>query len=187
MTATATDEARLVARARDGDPTAFADLVRAHHSAAHRVAVLMGAGAEADDVVQDAFVRAHAGLAGFRADAAFRPWLLRIVANLVRNLHRSRSRRLDALVRFVAHTPLEPLPEQPEDLVLADERGKALWAALWRLTDRDRQVLGCRYVLDLSEEETAHVLAWPKGTVKSRAARALKRLRAQVEGEVDRG
>ncbi|XVV01229.1 RNA polymerase sigma factor [Actinosynnema sp. CA-248983] len=183
MTATATDEARLVIRARDGDPTAFADLVRAHHSAAHRVAVLMGAGAEADDVVQDAFVRAHAGLAGFRADAAFRPWLLRIVANLVRNLHRSRTRRLDALVRFVAHTPLEPPPEEPEDLVLADERK----AALWRLADKDRQVLGCRYVLDLSEEETAQVLAWPKGTVKSRAARALKRLRAQLEGGVDRG
>ncbi|MEJ2853414.1 MULTISPECIES: RNA polymerase sigma factor [unclassified Saccharothrix] len=187
MTATATDEAGLVARARDGDQTAFADLVRAHHSAAHRVAVLLGAGAEADDVVQDAFVRAHAGLSGFKADAAFRPWLLRIVANLVRNLHRSRGRRRDVLARFVAHGPPADEPEQPEALVLADERQRALWSALWLLPDTYRQVLGCRYVLDLSEEETAHVLAWPKGTVKSRAARALKRLRAQLEDEVDRG
>ncbi|WP_309112194.1 sigma factor-like helix-turn-helix DNA-binding protein [Saccharothrix sp.] len=79
------------------------------------------------------------------------------------------------------------MPEEPEDLVLADERKGALWAALWRLSDKDRQVLGCRYVLDLSEEETALVPAWPKGTVKSRAARALKRLRAQLEGGDDRG
>jgi RNA polymerase sigma-70 factor (ECF subfamily) len=57
------------------------------------MAVLWGAGADADDVVQDAFVRAYAGLGGFRTDGQFRAWLLAIVRNETRNLFRSRRRR----------------------------------------------------------------------------------------------
>ncbi|MGM1062841.1 RNA polymerase sigma factor [Saccharothrix sp. Mg75] len=158
-------------------------MVRAHHAAAHRVALVMGAGHEADDVVQDAFVRAHAALGSFRPGSPFRPWLLRIVANLVRNLHRSHARRRELVGRVVArgHGEPGPPPHQPDALVVADERKRVLWAALHRLAERDRQVLGCRYLLDLSEEETAQVLGWPRGTVKSRGSRALERLRVLLE------
>jgi len=71
--------------------------------------------------------------------------------------------------------------------VLAAERRGQLMAAVNALPDRERQVLVCRYFLDLSEAETAQVLEWPLGSVKSRTSRALNRLRGLVvPGEQDR-
>ena len=78
---------------RGGDRSAFGHLVRRHAPLAKRMAVLWGAGADADDVVQDAFVKAHAALPRFRTDGEFRGWLLTIVRNETRNLFRSRGRR----------------------------------------------------------------------------------------------
>ena len=67
--------------------------------------------------------------------------------------------------------------------MLAAERRAVLMAAVNALPDRERQVLVCRYFLDLSEAETAQVLAWPVGSVKSRTWRALNRLRGLVSPE----
>jgi len=75
----------------------------------------------------------------------------------------------------------------PVDVVLAAERRAGLVAAVNALPDRERQVLVCRYFLDLSEAETAQVLEWPLGSVKSRTSRALNRLRGLViAGEQNR-
>ncbi len=68
----------------------------------------------------------------------------------------------------------------PEGSALAAEERAALLAALERLSDDDREVLSCRYLLDLGEEETGEVLSLRRGTVKSRTARALGRLREQL-------
>ena len=77
------------------------------------------------------------------------------------------------------------------DEVLAGERRAGLMAAVNALPERERQVLVCRYFLDLSEAETAQVLEWPLGSVKSRTFRALNRLRgllvAGQQGGVSRG
>jgi len=71
--------------------------------------------------------------------------------------------------------------------VLAAERRARLLAAVNALPDRERRVLVCRYFLDLSEAETAQVLGWPLGSVKSRTWRALNRLRGQlVPGQQNR-
>jgi RNA polymerase sigma-70 factor (ECF subfamily) len=77
----------------------------------------------------------------------------------------------------------------PESAVLADETRSTLLAAINGLRDEDREVIGARYFLDLSEAETAEALGLPKGTVKSRLSRALDRLRAQLatDGEASRG
>ncbi|GAA3057943.1 RNA polymerase sigma factor [Actinokineospora globicatena] len=172
-----------MARTCAGDVSAFADLVRRHHSAARRLALVSGAGNDADDVVQEAFVRAFNALAGFHADAAFRPWLLRIVVNLTRNSYRSRMRRAGLVFR-AAQLREDGDAVDPQGVVLEAERDRRLWAMLRTLPDKDRQVLGCRYLLDLSEAETAEVLGWPRGSVKSRTSRALTRLRALVEPEL---
>ena len=82
-----------MASVRSGERGAFAYLVRRYTPVAYATAVLMGAGSEADDVVQESFVKAYRALGGFREGAAFRPWLLRIVANETRNLYRSAGRR----------------------------------------------------------------------------------------------
>ena len=69
----------------------------------------------------------------------------------------------------------------PEALAIRDEQRRELLAAVNRLDDRDRDVLACRYFLELGEEETAQVLGVRRGTVKSRTARALERLRREVD------
>jgi RNA polymerase sigma-70 factor (ECF subfamily) len=64
---------------------------------------------------------------------------------------------------------------------MATDRRANLTAALAALNERDRDVLVCRYLLDLSEAETADALGWPVGTVKSRASRALHRVRGHLD------
>ena len=173
----AIDDAEAVARARGGDLDAYAVLVARYTLRAHRCAFLLGAGEEADDVVQEAFVKAFRHLSGFRADEAFGPWLLRIVVNETKNLTRARRRRAALALRVGTTDPGAAAADGPVDEVLAAERRVRLVAAVNALPDKERQVLVCRYFLELSEAETAQVLAWPLGSVKSRTSRALSRLR----------
>ena len=175
------DDAAAVTRARGGDLEADEILVARYTVPAHRAAVLLGAGDDADDVVQEALVKAYRQLARYRGESGFRPWLLAIVANETRNLHRSRRRRDGLAVR--AAVAAEPAPDGPDpaDSVLARERREQLVERLRLLPQRDRDVLVCRFLLDLSEQETAAALGVRKGTVKSRTARALGKLREQLQ------
>jgi len=179
----AIDDTEAVARARGGDLDAYAVLVTRYTLRAHRAAFLLGAGEEADDVVQEAFVKAFRHLSGFRTDEAFGPWLLRIVVNETRNLTRSRRRRAALALRVGNMDPGAAAGDIPVDEVLAAERRARLVAAVNALPDKERRVLVCRYFLELSEAETARVLAWPLGSVKSRTSRALNRLRGLLVPE----
>ena len=180
------NDAEAVARARDGDLDAYAALVARYTVRAHRAAFLLGAGEEADDVVQESFVKAFRHLARFRVGEPFGPWLLRIVANETRNLTRSRRRRAALTLRLATAQPGGAAADGPVAEVLAAERRARLVAAVGGLPARERQVLVCRYFLDLSEAETAQVLAWPLGSVKSSTSRALNRLRGLFVDEQDR-
>ncbi|CRK56560.1 RNA polymerase sigma factor RpoE [Alloactinosynnema sp. L-07] len=166
-----------MARVRAGDAGAYGDLVRAHAGVALRVAVLLGAGADAEDVVQESLVKAYRALGGFRDGAPFRPWLLRIVANETNNLRRSARRR--GATEVAALLP-EPVAD-PELSVQARAQRAELVRAVEVLPESYRLVVTCRYLLDLDERETATVLGWPRGTVKSRLSRALRRLRTSLE------
>lgn len=167
---------------RAGDADAYAELVRRHAPVALRAATLLGAGPDAEDVVQEAFVKAYRGLARFRTGAPFRPWLLRIVANETTNLHRSAGRR--AARERAAWTRAEPLlvptAEDPATAALDRDRAESLVRGLASLSEPHRRVVTCRYLLELDEAETAAVLGWPRGTVKSRLHRALSRLAAEL-------
>jgi RNA polymerase sigma-70 factor (ECF subfamily) len=176
------DDVALAGRARAGDERAFEDLVRRYQRLAFRTAYLLtGSAADAEEAAQDAFVKAWKALPRFRPGAPFRPWLLRIVANEAHNRRRS-SGRADALrLRALAAEPSGDAAPSPEGTTLAGERREELLAAVNRLGERDREIVACRYFLELSEEETAQVLDVRRGTVKSRTARALERLREEVE------
>jgi RNA polymerase sigma factor (sigma-70 family) len=104
------------------------------------------------------------------------------VANEARNRRRSAGRRDAATVRAAAAEASGEAAPSPEASLLDAERRGTLLAALDALKDDDRLVLACRFVVELSEEETAAALGVRKGTVKSRQSRALERLRA-VLGE----
>ncbi len=184
-----TEDAELIARARNGDVAAYEELVRRYQDVALRTAYVVCPETDADDAVQEAFLKAYAALSRFRVDAPFRPWLLRIVANEARNRRRSAGRRAGLAQRVgdAAGPRVEP---SPEATFLADETRTALLAAINGLRDEDREVIGARYLLDLSEAETAEALGIPKGTVKSRTSRALDRLRQRfdvVDGGPGRG
>ncbi|HEX2044275.1 MAG TPA: RNA polymerase sigma factor [Gaiellaceae bacterium] len=174
-------EKELVARARSGDSSAYRTLVEEHQTIAFRTAYLItGSAAEAEDAVEDGFVKAFYALARFRPEAPFRPWVLRIVANEARNRRRSAGRR-ERLALREAENPLsgDAVPS-PEAALLRAERRAELLAAVEDLPPDDRLVIACRYFLELSEEETAAALGWRRGTVKSRLSRALGRLRERM-------
>ena len=173
-------EHQLLDRARRGDAAAFDALVRSHQTLAFRTACVFSANPhDAEEATQDAFLKAWRALPRFRRGAPFRPWLLAIVANEARSRGRSGTRRTRREERAAA---LEPpsAPVGPEAAVLVRERQAELAAALAALPERDRAVLTLRYLLDLSERETAAALGCRPGTVKSRASRALDRLREDM-------
>jgi RNA polymerase sigma-70 factor, ECF subfamily len=178
------DEAGLVERARRGDLDAWETLVRTHQGIAFRTAYLLaGNAADAEEAAQDGFVKAYRALGRFRRGAPLRPWLLRIVANEARNRRRSASRR-ERLALRVAHEdrPGDAVPS-PEAALLARESHERLLAAVEALPEEHRDAVACRYLLELSEEETAAALGIRKGTVKSRLSRALARMRETLGEE----
>jgi RNA polymerase sigma factor (sigma-70 family) len=178
------EDAELIERARRGEGMAYEELVRRYQDVAVRAAHVIAPDGDAEDAAQEAFVKAYAALARFRTGSPFRPWLLRIVTNEARNRRRSAGRRTGLALRAAEDRPLGDAAPSPESAVLASERRAALVAALNRLRDDDREVIGARYFLDLSEAETADTLGIPRGTVKSRLSRALGRLRAGlVDGD----
>jgi RNA polymerase sigma-70 factor (ECF subfamily) len=151
-----------------------------HQGLAFRVAlVAAGDRGEAEEAVQDGFVKAYRALGRFREGSPFRPWVLRIVANEARNRRRSTGRRAGLALRAAAAASGDAAPS-PEAAALAHERREALIDGLGQLDERDRDVLVHRFVLELGEEETAAALGIRRGTVKSRTSRALDRLRALV-------
>ncbi len=163
-------------RAQRGDSRAYEELVRPHEEIAFRVAyVITRNAADAEDAVQDALVKAWRALGRFRAGEPLRPWLLQIAANEARNRRRSAGRR-DWLALAAASLSGEAAPS-PEDAALDAAQRTELLAALEELPADARDVLACRYLLDLSEEETAAALELARGTVKSRTSRALDRLK----------
>jgi RNA polymerase sigma factor (sigma-70 family) len=175
------DESNLVARARRGDADAYEELVHTYQGIALRTAYLVaGNAADAEEAAQDAFVKAYRALWRFRPGAPFKPWLLRIVANEARNRRRSAGRRAALALRAAGEAAPGDAAPSPEAALLGAERREHLIAALNRLPEVDREALACRYFLELSEAETAEVLGWRRGTVKSRLSRALERLRSEI-------
>ena len=163
-------------RSQRGDSRAYEELVRPHQEIAFRVAyVITRNAADAEDAAQEALVKAWRALGRFRAGEPLRPWLLRIAANEALNRRRSAGRR-ERLALQATESSGEAAPS-PEDAVLDAAQRDALVAALDELSADAREVLACRYLLDLSEEETAAALDIARGTVKSRSARALDRLK----------
>ncbi len=130
-------------------------------------------------MVQDAVVKAYRRLPEYRGESSFRSWLLAIVANETRNLHRSRRRRDEAGQRAAQASPPAPVDTSVTSTLAAEER-RELVAAVQGLAPADRDVLAYRFLLDRSEAETAALLDWPVGTVKSRTSRALAKLRTRL-------
>jgi RNA polymerase sigma-70 factor (ECF subfamily) len=179
------EEPDLVRSAKTGDLAAWEALVQRHQEALFRYVYLQLHDAEeAKDVAQDALVRAFRSLDRFDERRALRPWLLRIARNLAHNRRRKIRRNLAALARLGRQTlePATPI-SGVEGLVDESQTAERLWSALQRLKPQERQVIELRYYLGLPIEEAAEALGIPTGTLKSRSARALTRLRGIITRE----
>lgn len=176
-------EAKLINRARQGDEAAWEILVRQHQTAAFRLAyLLLGDADEADDVAQEAFIRAFWSLDRFDPDRPLRPWLLRITTNLAHNKRRAIGRHLAAVQRLVGVVSGPAVQNSPEAISSSGD-AETLWQAVRQLSAVDQEVIYLRYFLELSVAETAEAMGVAQGTVKSRLSRALSRLRAVIDRE----
>jgi RNA polymerase sigma factor (sigma-70 family) len=174
-------DAELVIGARQGDVDAFTILIGRYRQRALRFAYGI-AGDEAEDAVQEAFIKAFRNLGGFRSEAAFKPWLFTVIANEARNRRRSMSRRTKLELRVGELA--QPAGVGADETAVAHDRRRRLVEAVSGLPDRYREVVALRYFAALSESETAAVLSCPLGTAKSRLSRALDLLRATLDEEV---
>lgn len=180
------EDVELARLARDGDVAAYGELVERYREVAFRTAWLITRNtAEAEDAAQEAFVKAFYALDRFRPGEAFRPWVLRIVSNEAKNRRRSVGRRERLAMQLAQDRGSGDAAPSPETAALGREERAALLEALERLREPERLVVAYRYLLELSEAETARALAIRPGTVKSRLSRALARLRRELERPSD--
>ena len=161
-------------------------LFRRYHGPVHQLVHRMVHGApEAEDLVQDAFLRAFRGLAGFRRHSTFKTWLYQIATNTCLN-HLARAERRfqhDSLEATLGEDgdltlgdKLAAHGQTPEEAATAAEVYRQVERALARLSPEFRAVLVLRDVQDLSYEEIAETLGVNLGTVKSRLARARRQV-----------
>ncbi|MCB1553215.1 MAG: sigma-70 family RNA polymerase sigma factor [Xanthomonadales bacterium] len=171
-------ERSLVAAAADGDQRAFECLYRTHVGRVHAVVWRLAGGIEAraEEITQEAFIRAWRALPGFRADAAFSTWLHRLAVNT-------------ALMALRSRNPANESGGHEDDLLHLDDgsscRGVALdlESAVARLPERARAVLVLHDVEGWKHEEIAQQLDMAVGTSKAQLHRARGLLRAWLEGE----
>jgi RNA polymerase sigma-70 factor, ECF subfamily len=167
-------DAALVARAAAGDVAAFGALVERHNELAVRVGARLVGPDDAQDVAQDAFLRAFHRMDELRDPKLFRPWLLRIVHNAAVDLlqRRSRRARVESDESGIEGEVAEPAERTPARLLEEREQRDRLARKLRLLRPEHRSVLVLRDLEGLSYEEIAVATGMPMGSVKGRLHRA---------------
>lgn len=185
-------DAALVERVKKGDKRAFDALVMKYQ---HKVLAIVGryvrVGDDAQDVAQEAFIKAYRALPNFRGDSAFYTWLYRIATNTAKNYLVSRGRRppafdveLEDAEYYGGSESLKDV-DTPEHNTLRDELQSAIDQAIQKLPDDLRSAVTLREMEGLSYEEIAEVLECPVGTVRSRIFRAREAIDKHVEPLLD--
>lgn len=183
-------DAGLVQRFNTGDDAAFVQIMERYRAKIFTVTLgLLRNHADAEEITQDTFIRAHRGLARFRGDSSLATWLYRIAVNLARNRYWYffRRRRQDSLSLDCALSEdntgtfsdlVADVSQDPAQEAATGEFTQLINTCMDKLDARHREILTLRNVLNRSYEEIAHALGINVGTVKSRIARARENLRA---------
>ena len=181
-----TDQA-LVAKARAGDTDAFGVLVAHHGRSLFRLAYRMtGNEQDAEDVVQESFLRAYRQLSKFDERATFGTWLYRIASNCSLDLVRSRKRRSEHLapVDDEMEDPMQSLPSgdpTPERVALSSELRGRVAEAMNELSPTERTAFVLRHFEGMRIEEVSRVLECQPGAAKHSVFRAVQKLRRALE------
>ena len=184
-------EADLVRRATAGDAEAVRQIIRTHNQRLYRlVRAVLRNNADAEDVLQEAYLRAFASLDSFQGDAALSTWLSRIALNAALMRLRAQKRlKRTALVPGPAEAEIIPFPlssptADPERVMAQRQLLHLVEEATDALPETFRLVFVARVIEGLSVDETAALLALPPATVKTRLHRARKLIRTRLEEQI---
>jgi RNA polymerase sigma-70 factor (ECF subfamily) len=183
----------LVERVQSGDREAFGLLVGKYQRKLLRLVMrLVRDPAEAEDVVQEAFIKAYRALPNFRGESAFYTWLYRIGVNTAKNWLLAHGRRLPAMsevgdeeMEGIEDTALLRDDTTPEGVLMSRQIGAAVQAAVEALPEDLRIAITLREIEGLSYEEIATVMNCPIGTVRSRIFRAREAIAARLRPMLD--
>jgi RNA polymerase sigma-70 factor (ECF subfamily) len=174
-------DTETIRNAQQGDAAAYEVIVRRYQTVAFRTAwLILGDAEDARDATQSGFLKAWVSIGRVDSSQPLQPWRLTIVANEARNRRRARRRWM---ARVLPEDRVALLAEAGPAMDRVVEQRDEVATILHHLVDMDepdRLTLWCRYVLDLSERETAAVMDCAVGTVKSRTSRAMARLRERL-------
>lgn len=193
--ADAPPESELVSRAASGDGAAFEIIMRRHNQLLFRTArSIVRDDAEAEDVVQEAYLRAWRGLGTYRAESKLSTWLVRITTNeALGRLRRKTAQIIPLEAAMTSHEPeiqaaLTDRPDRsPEHSVMRVEMRKLLEARVDQLPEAFRTVFILRAIEEMSVEDVAQALEIPEATVRTRFFRARSLLRESLAQELDAG
>jgi RNA polymerase sigma-70 factor (ECF subfamily) len=183
-----TDDRILVARSQRGDTTAYEELVRRHQRRVYGLVYNMtGNKEDAEDLVQDVFVRAYQSLGRFRGTSSFYTWIYRIAVNRAINFLKRRGRRatlsLDdmegGIERDPAYVALSARESPVRDASLSELQGR-LNKALLTLSEKHRTVVVLHDIQGMPHDEIARMLGCSAGTVRSRLFYARQQLQAEL-------
>jgi RNA polymerase sigma-70 factor (ECF subfamily) len=183
---------QLVERVQAGDKSAFDLLVRKYqHRVLKLVSRFVSDAAEAEDVAQEAFLKAYRALASFRGDSAFYTWLYRIAINTAKNALVSNRRRpvdfdldLQDPEQYDRHARLKE-GDTPEGVLLTEEIRSVVEKAMEQLPEDLRTAIVLRELEGLSYEEIAEAMDCPVGTVRSRIFRAREAIDRKLKPLLD--
>jgi RNA polymerase sigma-70 factor, ECF subfamily len=187
-------DSELIERFVSGDEPAFETLVHKHAPKAYQISFgLLGNKLDAEEVVQDSFIKVYKNLDKFRGDSSFTTWLYRIVTNLSRNKyhwHRRRGSEVNVSMsnNYCSENEIQSDMEIPDDRLEPSkalenrETGMKLTNAIKKLSDKLKEVIILRHIEDMSYSDIAGLLHCELGTVKSRLARAREALKLELAG-----
>jgi RNA polymerase sigma-70 factor (ECF subfamily) len=185
-------DADLVTRVKGGDTAAMEALMRRHNRTLFRTArAILHDDAEAEEVVQEAYIQAFRALDGFRGDSSYSTWLVRIVANQAlmrrrRNVRRAQVLPIDSTVEDANAIDEErQVGRGPEREAMIGEMRRLLETRIDALPDLYRAVFVLRAVEELTVEETSLALDLPEATVRTRYFRARALLRGSLAADID--
>jgi RNA polymerase sigma-70 factor (ECF subfamily) len=168
------EERRIIRQVRDGAVDAYAELVAAYQKAVYNLVFrLTGSVQDAEDLSQDAFLKALEGIHGFDESRRFFPWLYTIALNVVRNHRRRRPNRPSPGSIPPAHLSGGPNPER---LLGQKQTAEALFDCIRQLPAQQQEAVVLRYYQEVSFETLADILQVSLSTAKMRVYRGLQRL-----------
>jgi RNA polymerase sigma-70 factor (ECF subfamily) len=180
---TLTDE-QLAAKAREGDAAAMEELYLRYRQPVFRIVYRSTRNTdEAEDIVQDVFLKAFERLHTFREQSRFSTWLMRIALNLCTDRARMRQRRQELLEREADHKLAWCHPDAPDPIETAQQNAfnEAFYTALNQLPDHHRQLIVLRDLEEMDYETIAQILGTSVGAVKLRVMRARRAFKAKLE------